>query len=442
MMGRMTPHRVEASSAAGRLPALVDAYARRVYPAVLDEHRGASVVSPLGVWLLLAACAGAAEDPERASLEEALGCSASVASGLLARFVAAPPPALNAAIAVWVRAHDATDAVAAWVRELPPGVESGFMPTQAEADAWAKRETLGLIESFPVGIDEFTRVMLASALATRVSWEVPFAVAPSREHLGVRSPWRGKVERLLWDGPVRGPNRAMIARTASAGVVAVHCAVAREDLTVISVSADPGVGREAVLDAAHEVAASATGDVWRRLWCSLYGLPLGAGHSWEISEEHVATYVKEPPLERIAGAALPAWSVRGDLDLEASPRFATGPALETLRRLIGPRPDDECQAIQTAVASFTRYGFEAAAVTALGIRAAAVRLPVARALQRSAVLRFDHPYAAVAIAGRPPSSGGGTVAPPASDGAGFPGLPLFSVWVHEPAEPEDAAPAG
>jgi hypothetical protein len=413
-----------------------------VYPAVIEQHRDASVASPLGVWLALAACAAAAEGPQLAPLEEALGCSASVASGLLARFMAAPPPALKAAIAVWVDATDATDAVGAWVQGLPPGVESGSMPTQAEADAWASRETMGLIRSFPAEIDSLTRIVLASALATRVSWEVPFAVTPARKHLGPGSPWRGKVVRLLWDGLVPGPNRAMIARTGSAGLVAVHFAVAREDLTVISVSAEPGVGPEAVLAAAHEVAESATADDWRRPACSLYDLALGPGHSWDISEEQVPTYVKEPPLERIAGAALPAWSVRGDLDLDASPRFATRPALETLRRLIGPQPDDAFQAVQTAVASFTRYGFEAAAVTALAIRAAAARLPVARTLQRSAVLRFDHPYAAVAIAGRPPSSGGGAGMPPASHGTGFPGLPLFSVWVHAPEEPDDKPPAG
>jgi hypothetical protein len=138
--------------------------------------------------------------------------------------------------------------------------------------------------------------------------------------------------------------------------------------------------------------------------------------------------------------------VKGDLDLTLSPAFGTAPALETLRELIGPRPDDQCEAAQAAVASFTRYGFEAAAVTALGIRASAARLPVGRSVQRTAVLRFDHPYAVVAIAGRPASragSGSGVGGElreggePGVDGTAFSGLPLFSAWVQEPAEPED-----
>jgi hypothetical protein len=436
----MTPEGVHVGGSVERLPVLVDAYARRVGPAVLEQHPRASVASPLGVWLLLAACAGVAEGPERASLEEALGCSGVSAGRLLADFMAAPPPALKAAIAVWVRAREATDALADWVRDLPPGVQSGSMPAQADADAWAARETMGLIKSFPVRIDELTRVVLASALATRVSWEVPFEVVPAHEHLGVASPWKGRVERLLWDGLGWGGDRAMIARTAAAGVVAAHCAVAREGITVVSVSADPGVEREPVLAAAHEMAAVAAGEDSGTQACSLYDLPLGSGHSWKISEERVPSYVKEAPLQRIAGAALPAWSVRGDLDLPRSARFGTRPALEALRRLIGPRADDVCDAAQTAVASFTRYGFEAAAVTAMAARASAARLPVQRTLQRSAVLRFDHPYAAVAIAGRPTSNGRASGPSPGA-ASEFPGLPLFSVWVDEPREPEDRPPS-
>ncbi|MFL5864871.1 MAG: hypothetical protein ACJ780_29595 [Solirubrobacteraceae bacterium] len=430
----MPDPRIQAASSTQRLASLVDAYARRVVPAVLEQHPAASVSSALGVWLLLAVCAGAANGADRGALEEMLGCSAADAGSLLARFMAAPPPALRAAIAVWVRARDASEELAAWVRALPPRVQSGFMPTQAEADGWAQRETVGLIRSFPIEIDELTRIVLASALATRVSWEAPFGVVAAADHLGPSSLWRGRVARLLWDASPLAAT--MIARTQSAGLVAVHAALARGDLRVFSVSADPGVARAAVLTAAHEVASVGAGDP-AALACSLYDLPLGAGHSWEITEQEVPTYVKEPLMERIAGAALPAWSVRGDLDLQRSPVFGTGPALQTLRRLIGPQRDDLCEATQTAVASFTRYGFEAAAVTATGIRTAAIRVPRDTVLQRSAVLRFDHPYAAVAIAGRPASPGVGASAP---QDASFPGLPLFAVWVDEPQEPEDDPP--
>ena len=434
MMARMAAERVQSGRDAGRLRALVDAYARRVSAAVLEQHPASSVSSALGVWLLLAAAVSAARGSDRAELEEALGCPAQEAGRWLSAFMAQPPPALHAAIAVWVAVDDATAQLAPFTRELPEQVESGFMPSRTEADAWADRRTLGLIRRFPIEIDELTRIVLASALATKVSWRVPFDVAPAAEHCGAASPWKGVVSRLLWDD--HAAQRAMIARTDAAGLVAVHCAVAQEDLTVVSVSAAPEVDRAAVLLGAHEVAATVCGK-WGSGGCSLFDLPLGEGHSWQISEREVPVYVREPRLERVTGAALPAWRAQDNLDLSASPAFGTGPALEALRELIGPRPDDQCQATQAAVASFTRYGFQAAAVTALGLRTAALLRPRGHTLERTAVLRFDHPYAAVAIAGRPPGprpAVGDT--PPASDSS-FPGLPLFSAWVAEPIEPGD-----
>ena len=132
------------SDPAVRVAELVDGYARRVHPAVLEQHGGGSVCSPLGVWLLLAACATGAQGDDREALELALGCSAEEAGELLALVMADPPPALKAAIAVWVRAADASADLAAWVRGLPESLQSELMPSQAQADAWADEHTGGL----------------------------------------------------------------------------------------------------------------------------------------------------------------------------------------------------------------------------------------------------------------------------------------------------------
>ena len=308
------------------------------------------------------------------------------------------------------------------------------MPSKEQADTWADRNTLGLIRSFPVNIDAATRIVLASALATKVSWPMPFDVVAAREHMGDASPWKSTVERVLWDSHAAG--RAVIANTRSAGLVGVHYAVATEDLTVISVIAAPDVPRAAVLDAAHEVAAVTVGN-WAQMACSLFELPLGAGHSWEITEQEARTYEPGQRIERVAGASLPAWRVEGKLDLQASPLFASSPACETLGELIGA-PDDDSEAVQVAVASFTRYGFEAAAITAFARTAAAFRQPSEIGMERSAILRFDHPYAALAIAGRPthPRSSGQLAQPESA----FAALPLFTVWVNEPQEAEEAPP--
>lgn len=430
MMARMGAERVQTGGSVGRMASLVEAYARRVAPAVLEQHHGASVSSALGVWLLLAACVSGAQGNDRAALEETLGCSADEAGELLSAFMADPPQALHAAIALWVAVDDATEELAAWTRGLPQAVESGFMPSQAEADAWAERETAGLIRTFPMDIDEYTRVILASALATKVTWQVPFEVVPAASYCGPHSPWKGEVSRLLWDGHAQG--HAEIVQTEAAGLVAVHCAIAKDDLTIVSVSGAPEVDRAAVLAAGYEVASTVCTD-WGRGARSLFDLPLGRGHSWEISEHEVGVYMPEPRLEQIEGAALPAWRGEGELQLMRSDAFGTEPAVNALLALIGPRANDETGAKQAAVASFSRYGFEAAAVTALvGFAASAARPPRDRAIKRRATLCFDHPYAAVAIAGRP--IGAGAPAQPASP---FAGMPLFSAWVHEPVEPED-----
>jgi hypothetical protein len=420
--------RTRAADEEERLAELVGLYSRRVAPAVLAQHQGASVSSALGVWLLLAACASASEGEDRLALEDALGCTADEAHKLLAKFMASAPPALVSALAVWVSVSDATTQLAGWARGLPPEVESGYMPTQAEADEWARKHTLGLIKSFPISLNA-VRVVLASALATKVSWPIPYDLVAADEHLAETSPWHGKVKQLLWDA---SPGRvAMLTQTNAAGLVAVHQARAEEELTVISVSGDPDVSPEAVLDAACELAEFARRDDAPDP-VSLFDLPLGAGHSWEITERETKTLRPGERVERIVGASLPAWQIDSTLNLLASDRFGSQAALDTVRRLIGPHPDDAFDAQQAATASFTRYGFEAAAVTAFAIPLSARREPDQPGVERTAVLRFDHPYAAVAMSGQPlrrPLSG-----EMRRHNLGFSGLPLFSAWVHEPTE--------
>jgi hypothetical protein len=399
--------------AADDLAEAVDGYARRVYPAVLEQHDADSVCSPLGVWMLLAACAAGAVGVPRRALERSLGCTAKAAGDMLARLMSHPPPALKAAIAVWVREIDATPEFRAWARDLRDEVETGGMPTQQQADDWASRRTLGLIEMFPLSVDALTRIVLASALATKVSWPVPFEVVAADPYLGQASPWRGRVERLLWDPhPAR---LTCLLDTRAAGVVAVHVAEAVEELEVISVSADPSITRARVLEAAHEAIGYVRDRPLGAAVHTLFELPLGRGHSWQIQEREVASWTAGERRERVEGAALPAWRLRGELDLKRSERFGCSAALTTMRALIGPQPDDRTEAKQSAVAAFSRFGFEAAAVTGIAVRASAQLPPTERGVERTATLCFDHPYVAVAIAAD---------------------LPLFTAWIATPQEPE------
>jgi hypothetical protein len=170
--------------------------------------------------------------------------------------------------------------------------------------------------------------------------------------------------------------------------------------------------------------------------CSLFDLPLGPGHSWEIVEDEIASNQADDRSESILSAVLVDWSVESKLDLKRSDRFGVGPALGALLGLIGSHPmGDEYDAVQSAVASYSSKGFEAAAISALGVRfAGAFKGPEQKGLRRTARLFFDHPYAAVALAGRPSDF--------TRQRAGHTelfGLPLFSSWVSEPREPETGA---
>jgi len=285
---------------------------------------------------------------------------------------------------------------------------------------------MGLINQFPIEITELTRLILASALATKVSWQERLEVVPAAEHLRDSSPWVDRVQHVLLDRWPTVP--LMLARTEAAGVVAVHFAVATEDLAVVSVAADPTLDRAVAFEAAYEIARRCRDDDLAGARCSLFDLPLGEGHSWEITEHEVLSYAAGGRDEQIEGAVLAAWSVRGDLDLKAG-GFGIESALDALLGLIGPSPrGDESDAVQSAIASYTPTGFEAAAIAAFARAAGAP--PTEWGLQRRARLIFDHPYAAIALAG--------TTSDFTRARAGHTEmfcLPLFSVWVAEPGEP-------
>ena len=101
----------------------------------------------------------------------------------------------------------------------------------------------------------------------------------------------------------------------------------------------------------------------------------------------------------------------------------------------------QCHATQAAVASFTRYGFEAAAVTALGIRTAAgaFRRNVRSSAPRCCALTIRLPRWRSPAVRSPPRTSRTDTAP--RPDASFPGLPLFSAWVDEPIEADEGPPA-
>ncbi len=390
----------------------VAAYASRLHAAIGVRHH---VASPLGAWLLLALAGPASKGADRVSLTEVLGCDVDIAAGAAAELLASPHPLVASAAAVWTaRQAPLSEDFLHWRENLPLEVTSGDLPGQAGLDSWAREHTFGLIDAFPLRWTPGLYLVLASALATKVSWEVPFELAPATR-LGERSAWAAGLSRVLHtpDREDQRGHRQFVAVTRAAGEVAVHMATAAGGLLVVSVAAQPEVPAGRVLAAAHSIgSAAALGtDIPHREPASL---PLGEGPLWLVREETSS---------RPDGctAVLPAWSARSEHDLSDA---ALGFTAVKNALASGPDPWD---ARQAAMARYSRTGFEAAAVTAVAVFAA-MRQPRRR---RVAELRFGHPYAVVAVT----TEGNGVPHPSHPRTSAWHGLPVFSAWV---SEPEDA----
>ncbi len=361
------------------------------------------VASPLGAWLLLALCAPAAAGADAQTLTRLLGGEGGESARQAAGLLAVPHPLVAAAAAVWSQ-PGVVDGN--WLAGLPTAVDQGEVPGQQYLDQWADDHTFGLIKRFPLRVAAAVDLLIATALATKVSWAHPFDLAPGAA-LGESSAWAGQVAQVL-RSPAHPAHSAFIASTES-GDLAVHVARAAGGLLVASVIAEPDVTPAEVMAHAHRIAiATATGQqVPRR---SLFDLPVGTGPLWTLAEERSGG----PPGERCV-AVLPAWSADSQHDLK-------DPALGFAAAAAGLKAGRAWDARQAAMAKYTRTGFEAAAITMLvGMMAARPRTRRGRVAE----LRFGHPYAVVAVTEGEMTAG--AFGP-------WHGIPVFSAWVAAPSE--------
>ncbi len=400
-------------------------YAERLHVRAGSGHH---VVSPLGAWTVLALCVPAAgDDRARDTLGRALGADPDASFELASMLLSEPHPLVAAAAGVWLAAGAETPRSRVWREALPGVVATGDLPTQAALDAWAAQHTLGLIERFPIELTPAMLCVLASALATKVSWEVPLEVVDAAE-LGP-SRWTRAVRSVLRSPDLR--HRQFLAASERAGTVCVHLARARGGLLVGSVIAaeeDRPFGD--VLAAAEEIVtreAAERGSVPR---VSLFDLAVGDGPVWSIQEEPVQVAGLDGREERVV-SVLPAWRATTKLELAGDEQLGYDLGFDDAARVIASALELRrfaYEARQVCMARYSAVGFEAAAVTALGVRASA--MTHRPGLLRTATVRFAHPYAVVAAAfddGEP--SGAGARSP-------WHGLPVFSAWVTEPSEAE------
>lgn len=335
------------------------------------------VVSGAGVWPLLALLASAADGPARDELTTATGVPTADARAGALRLLRdlERAEAVSAALGVWVRrdlpVHEA------WSQALPDGVLAR-LAGQSELDSWAARHTDGLIDRFPLTVDPETLLVLATALVAKTRWRVPFDVGTLAPENG---PWHGH----------RGPGLSRASRDlANAAILD-----AAEPVTRVVVE---GV---ADLDVHLLLGAGAPGAVLGTGLAALSGdvpirsdLPLGTtGPGLTVRTEPVV-----PNAGRLR-IHLPPFEVRSTHDLLADPGlFGMTAATDCTRGhfpAISPQPLCVGRGAQEVLARFSHEGFEAAAVTAFALRAAAAVLRHDYAPVVSVV--FDRPFGFLAV---------------------------------------------
>ncbi|MEU6828315.1 serpin family protein [Nocardia beijingensis] len=335
------------------------------------------VVSGAGVWPLLALLASAADGPARDELTAATGVPTADARAGALRLLRdlERAEAVSAALGVWVRrdlpVHEA------WSQALPDGVLAR-LAGQSKLDSWAARHTDGLIDRFPLTVDPETLLVLATALVAKTRWRVPFDVGTLAPENG---PWHGH----------RGPGLSRASRDlANAAILD-----AAEPVTRVVVE---GV---ADLDVHLLLGAGPPGDVLGTGLAALSGdVPIRS--DLPVGTTAPGLTVRTEPVMPNAGRLriqLPPFEVRSTHDLLAAPGlFGMTAATDCTRGhfpAISPQPLCVGRGAQEVLARFSHEGFEAAAVTAFALRAAAAVLRHDYAPVVSVV--FDRPFGFLAV---------------------------------------------
>lgn len=336
-------------------------------------------ISYLGLWLLLARFAPVATGKNSARLAEVLGVSCADAAVLAADLLDAPHPTIAVALGAWSRSQVAAT--------LPVALDE--LPDQVGLDRWASERTRGLIERFPLQVDELTELVLATALVLQPRWTTELGADGNG--------------RLVLDGGLQ-----TIVDTHAAGLVAVAKPFTEDGVDVVSVIAAPGVSPTDMWRGVDEVIAKLNeGALWHGE--SPGGSPAD-GHAWTVRETTETFIQWDAPGEGdyLWRSHLPRWDAAVESALTAAPGVAEIAA--SLREAV-PGLDGPIECVQAATAAYDENGFEAAAVTAFAMATGAPQF-VERTIHRVEV-NFDRPHAVVAVA----------------RGGAWECVPLFHCWV-------------
>jgi serine protease inhibitor len=362
---------------------------------------GNTVVSGLGVWPLLAMLATAADEPGRGELADAAGVDAARGAALAVELMGAVDGAadLHAALGVWVseqlKLSESFDSVVP--AELSGTLTGDQTADKAKLDAWAAEHTDGLIQEMPLDVTPDLAVVLASALSLRTTWVRAFKEQVKRQSDG---PWAGGAWRWL-----ERSDRDLSTVRLYDGVTVVTV-VGDADVDVLL-----GIGS----------AEAPQGDVLAGLLAASLAVDDGVGGAELLAGGGVAPGVTvgttTAPAPEVQ-VSLPAFNVQVEHDLLALRELfglsvvSSAPQGSGHFSAISPEQLVVGQARQTVLARFFATGFEAAAVTAIGLMRASMQSSQSPRLEVS----LDRPFGFVAVhrASR---------------------LPVVAGWVAQPTEP-------
>ncbi|MEU3727715.1 serpin family protein, partial [Streptomyces sp. NPDC031705] len=253
-------------------------------------------------------------------------------------------------------------------------------------DAWAAEGTGGLVERMPAALPEgpdAARLVLASALALRLKWLRPFGQTAREVDDG---PWAGRSLLMLYRSTSL-PDRVRVAH-GPGGPVTLFEVVGDTGVDVHLVLGEPDAAPGEVLGTGIEAATRARPSTGASL------LPLG-NPGPGLSVTMVPALSPAPRLD----VETPAFEIRAEHDLLDHARlFGLGAACDNGSGHfpgISPEPLAVGSARQSALARFHATGFEAAAVTAIGLSVGSPpRFPYR---VRRAALAFHRPFGFLAV---------------------------------------------